>query len=106
MLFLCWGMALATLENTHIKVDVVINLIPERGKAIANIIQQIIGMAAVVIIVWQTFVAGIYAKKYQVTTAMLKIPDWPFYMMLMLSFAILGFSMIILIIRSVEVIRK
>ena len=37
---------------------------------------------------------------------MLELPDFPFYMVLVASFAILGISLIFLIIRNVEVLKK
>lgn len=106
MLFLCWGMALAALENSHIRVDIIVNRLSPRGKAVTQIVSQMLGMAVVVLVVWQTIKAGLYAKGRFITSAMLEIPDWPFYMMLAGAFIVLGIAMIILIIRSVEVLRK
>ena len=106
MLFLCWGMALAALDNTHIRVDVLVNRFSPRVKAATEIIRQIMGMSVIVLVAWQTIKAGLYAKHHFYSSAMLEIPDWPFYMMLAGSFMVLGIAMIILIIRSVEVLRK
>ncbi len=106
MILLCLGMALAAVENFHIKVDVITNLLKKRARAIGEIIRQVIGLGVIVILVWQTFKSGLYAAQYQMSSSMLRIPTAPFYYILVASFAVLGIAMIAVIIKNVGVLRK
>jgi TRAP-type C4-dicarboxylate transport system permease small subunit len=106
MLFLCLAMAYTAIEHQHISVGVILQRLPPKGKAIIEIIEQIIGLGVVFILTWKTFEAGLYANQYKVTSSSLELPDFPFYMVLVASFAILGISILFLIIRNVEVLKK
>lgn len=102
-----FGMVPCALENRHIKVDVVAQRLPPRLQAIIDIITLLGGLVLVVILSWQGFAAGLYELSYDVRSSMLEIPDFPFYVVLALSFAILSLVMVVLIIqRMAELLKR
>ena len=95
------GMAPCALQTRHINVDVVTQVLPPRLNAVVDIITLLAGLAFIIILSWQGFMAGLYELSFDVRSSMLNIPDFPFYVVLSLSFATLSIVMIVLIIQRI-----
>lgn len=101
-----FGIVPCALENRHIKVDVVTQRLPPKIYAIVDIITLLGGLVLVVILAWQGFAAGLYELSFNVKSSMLKIPDFPFYVVLATSFAVLSLIMVVLIIQRIAELVK
>jgi len=106
MIVLVLGMGLCAILGRNIYVDLVIGRMSKRGQAVMDIVNQVIGLGAISLLTWQTFAAGLYARSYQVTSAMLQIPDFIFYVIFTLCYGVLGIAMIALIVKDVGEIIK
>lgn len=49
------GCMIAMKDNDHLKVDIVINALPKRAKAVVNIINKLISFVFLVILIWFGF---------------------------------------------------
>jgi TRAP-type C4-dicarboxylate transport system permease small subunit len=101
------GMGQCALEKRHIKVDVVTEHLSRKVNSIIEIIVLIPGMILILILSWQGLVAGFFTLDFDVRSSLLEIPNFPFYVVLSISFIILCCAMISLIIRrTMELITK
>lgn len=100
------GMAPCALQRRHINVDVVTQVLPPRFNAVVDLITLLAGLAFIIILSWQGFMAGLYELSFDVRSSMLNIPDFPFYVVLSVSFATLSLVMIVLIIQRISELVK
>jgi TRAP-type C4-dicarboxylate transport system permease small subunit len=96
------AMAFCALENRHIKVDAVVQYLSPRAQAVVETITLIAGLGLIVILAWQGFEAGLYEMSYDVRSSMLQVPNFPFYVVLVVSFALLCLAIVYTIIRKVR----
>jgi len=101
------AMAWAAFEGSHITVDIIMNRTPKRVQAVMEIFTFLICLGIFVIIAWQGYEGALYSFKYNRSSALLKIPDGPFYITLAVGFGLLCLSIIPLWIKSIaEAFRK
>ena len=101
MVCLLLGMALCALQRRHIKVDIVMNRFRPRIQAVVDGVTYLAGLVIVAVFAWQGFEAALYALSYDRRSSMLSIPDFPFHILLVLSFAMLFLVIVPLFIKSV-----
>ncbi len=83
-----FGLAYVTLRKEHIRIDFIILKFPLRVQALINCITTLIGIGALFLIVWQLTKYGFYLKNGGDTTAILKIPLYPFAWIVAIGFAL------------------
>ena len=106
MVCLLLGMAACAIEGRHIKVDVVTSRTPPKITGLMDAIGLLLGIGLAAILVLQGYRHGLFQRSYGVASSMLDIPDFPFYIVLCVSFAILIIAMIVLFVkRIVELAR-
>jgi TRAP-type C4-dicarboxylate transport system permease small subunit len=107
MVCLIVAMAWAAVEGRHVTVELVMKHLPKRFQAAADSITLLVSLGIYVIIVWHSFLAAKYAMDYNANSALLDIPDFPFYGVLTLGFAILCVAIVPLLIKKiVEAVRR
>jgi TRAP-type transport system small permease protein len=99
MICLLLGMAGCAMENRHIRVDVIIERLPQRVVTLLDIITIIIGIGVSGILMWQGYWQGIFQLRYGVSSSMLRIPVFPFYIVLSVSFLLLIIAKVALVIK-------
>ena len=100
------GMAPCALEKRHINVDVVTQMLPPKINAVVDIITLLGGVGFIAVLAWQGFASGLYELSYDVRSSMLNVPDFPFYVVLAASFAVLFLVMVVLIVQRIGEIVK
>ena len=107
MVCLIVAMAWAAMEGRHVTVELVMKLLPKRFQTAADSINLLVCLGIYVIIVWQSFLAAKYAFDYHLNSAMLDIPDFPFYGVLTLGFAVLCLAIVPLLIKKIaEAVKR
>ena len=101
------GVAPCALARAHIRVDALVQRLKPRVQAILDIILYIIGLGMTAILAWQGFTKSLHVLEYGAKSSMLDIPNFPFYVILVISFTILCLAMVVLLIqRTSEAIKK
>ncbi len=100
-----WGMGYCQLRKQNIRIDVLVNRFPEKGRTIAFIFTYIICVLATGLITWRS---AVMTQEYMhiglgTLTPTLLIPYWPFMLMMTVGF---GWFCVILIIDSVNSIKR
>jgi len=106
MVCLLMSMAGCAMEGRHVKVDVIIEHLPRKIVALMDAIMMVIGIGVAAILMWQGYWQGIFQVKYDVSSSMLHIPVFPFYIVLSVSFVFLIVAMVILVIKRVGELTK
>jgi TRAP-type transport system small permease protein len=106
MICLLLGMAGCAMENRHVRVDVIIERLPEKAVAFMDVIMLILGIGVSGILMWQGFWQGMFQLRYQVTSSALHIPVFPFYVVLSVSFIFLIIAMVVLVFNRIKELAK
>ena len=108
MMMVCLLLALAwcAVEGRHIKVGIVMDRFSPRVQAIVDSITLLAGLGVYIILVWQGFLASLYAWDFDVKSSMLDVPTFPVYWLLVLSFAMLCIAMVTLLIQRIAELVK
>ena len=108
MMMVCLLLALAwcAVEGRHIKVGIVMDRFPPRVQATVDSVTLLAGLGVYIILVWQGFVASLYSWDFDVKSSMLDVPQFPFIMLLALSFAMLCIAMVTLLIQRIAELVK
>jgi TRAP-type transport system small permease protein len=97
------GMVPCAVDDKHIKVNIVTQLLPPKMKAAFEAGGFLVGMAFFAILAWQGFVSGLEALSIGAKSSGLSVPTFPFYVLLSLSFALL---FIVLMLQLPATIRQ
>ena len=106
MVCLLLGMATCALEKRHISVNLITNRLSTTAQAIMEIITLLVGLSLVIILAWQGIEAGLFAVAHDLKSSMLKVPDFPFYVVLTVGFSVLCLSMVVLLVQRVVELAK
>ena len=107
MVCILLAMAWAAVEGKHITVSAVMDRMPQKVQAFTDIVTFIISLGVFVLVAWQSFIASMFAFEFNVSSALLKLPDAPFYLVLMVCFSILCLAILpILVNRIIQVGKK
>jgi TRAP-type C4-dicarboxylate transport system permease small subunit len=89
------GMAWVAVKNENITVDLIVPRFSPRVQAIFDSVTYLIGLVVVALISWRGFVEGIAVRQIGMDSLLLKIPEYPFYIVLGFGLAILCLVMLI-----------
>ena len=107
MICLLIGMAPAAIAGQHVKVDAIIMRIKPRARAIIESVLYVLCLGMAAMLTWRGLEQGLLVLSYHSTSSMLRIPRFPFYMILVVSFAMLALAIIfILVQRITEAVKK
>jgi len=100
------GVAWCGVQGRHIRVGLVMDRFSPRVQAIVDSITLLAGLGVYIILVWQGFLASLYAWDFDVKSSMLDVPTFPVYWLLVLSFAMLCIAMVTLLIQRIAELVK
>jgi len=86
-----WALFIAisklTYENGHVRADLVVQMLPQRGQRIAEILSCLTGLAFGAVVLHFSYLAAIEAWEYgDLSASTLRMPLWIFYMCLPIGF--------------------
>jgi TRAP-type C4-dicarboxylate transport system permease small subunit len=105
MVCLLLGMAACAMEKRHIKVDIVIAHSPPKVVVLMDLITMLMGFALTIGLIWEGYQRGLFELRYGVESSMLKIPVFPFYIVLAVSFIILFIAMVVIFINRIRELK-
>lgn len=107
MVCMLLAMAPCALKGQHVRIDLVMQFLPQKVQFILDIIFHIAALFTVAMLTWTSFKQSLTVLKYGAMSSMLKIPDFPFITVLVVSYAILFLAFGILLIQRIgEVVKK
>lgn len=101
------AMAWCTKKKTHIKLDIMDRYLPPTAQAISDIVFYLLGLGLFSLISWQNFLMARYHLVARYDSPVLKIPDYPFYMLVSFACGIAALVLLFLIVQNIgQVIKK
>jgi TRAP-type transport system small permease protein len=95
------------IGKKHIKVDLFVVRFSPRVRAIINCITYILSLSVLIPIAWQNALRVGHEFELQRASTMLNIPDYPFYLALVIGCVVFGLAMILNLAKSVrEAIKR
>jgi len=88
------ALAWCAVERSHLKVDLVMILLPERVQAVFDSFTSLAGLCLVGLISWRSFLEGAVVKELNIESSLLRIPAYPFYYVMAVGFSILCVVMV------------
>jgi TRAP-type C4-dicarboxylate transport system permease small subunit len=77
----------ATLDESHIDVDLVVSKFPQKVKAVIGIVVKFFTFCISILFTWQAFEMAAMSKLMKIAYSLIKIPEHPFYILTGLAFA-------------------
>jgi len=102
MICILLAMAWGAVQEKHITVSAVMDRMPKKVQAITDIITFLISLGVFALVTWQSYVAALFALEFNVSSALLGLPDAPFYIVLMAGFGILCLSIIPVLVKRIK----
>jgi len=97
------ALAWCAVERNHLKVDLVMILLPERVQAVFDSFTSLAGLCLVGLISWRSFLEAAVVKELNIESSLLRIPAYPFYYVMAVGFAILC---VVMVMQFVEHLGK
>lgn len=96
------GLAYCARTNGHVGVDLFENMLGRAGCLVGDILARVIGAALLLMLTWASVVSGLDAFEWGDATNLLRIPYWPFYVVIVISALLYAVA---LIAESVQLLR-
>lgn len=96
-----FGLAWCAMRGMHIKVDLVVSLMPRGLQSICDSFGYALGLGVCVIFAWRGFAEGIANLEMNNISSILKVPLYPFYWIMSIGWAILCLAIMIHLIKSI-----
>ena len=107
MVCLLIGMAPAAIAGQHVRVDAVITRFKPRVQAIMESVLYIFCLGMAAMLTWRGLMQGLMVLSYHSTSSMLRIPRFPFYVVLVVSFAMLALATLFLLVQRItEAVKR
>jgi len=101
------GLAWCALKGMHIRVDLVVSLLPKRIQAVIDSFGYLMGLGITILLTWRGFAEGQSYRELDIRSASLDFPIFPFYWIVALGYAVLCLAILVLLVRSLsEAIKK
>jgi len=96
------GLAWGAVNQEHIKVDLIIAHLSTKARTIVTSITLILGIGIYSFIVWRSFIESIKVYKLGSNSSLLQIPDYPFYIILIIGCVVFCIAMITVLVQTVK----
>lgn len=107
MVCLLMGTVPCALAGRMVKIDFLVQHLPKRVQAILEVIFYVAGLGIVAMLVWAGLKQGLTMLDAGARSSMLEIPEFPFMMVLVVSYAVLFVTMVVLMIKKMgEVLKR
>ena len=101
MVCLLLGMAPCALQGRHVRIDFVVKIFPKLVQKYLDIIFYVAGLGIVAIFAWGGFTQSLSLLSVDARSSMLKIPDFPFYTIVVFSYVMLFLAIVVILIRKI-----
>jgi len=95
------ALAWCAVERSHLKVDLVMIMLPARVQAIVDSLTLLAGLCLVGLISWRSFLEAMVVKELNIESSLLRIPAYPFYYVMAVGFAVLCLVMVMQFVERV-----
>jgi TRAP-type C4-dicarboxylate transport system permease small subunit len=95
------GIAWCAIKGGHVKVDLLLSHLPPRIQTIIDSFTLFLTMTVVPLVAWQGFAQARRARHTKSASAILEIPDYPFYFVVGISFTLLFLVQVILLVKYI-----
>ena len=96
------AMPAAAHSETHIRVDVFDSMLGRWGRAFGDLLSRGIAIFLLVMLAWRSWDKLLDAAEFGDATNMLRIPEWPFYGLLLAGSALYA---IVLFLQTIDLLR-
>ena len=90
--FVLLGLAYTHQVKGHVQVSILAARIPERAKALLDVITTLMSLGIIVLLAWQGWIVAVDERT---VSDMLRIPQWPFRMLVSLAGFFLALELVI-----------
>ena len=102
-----WGLADCEIRGAHVTVDILVDRLPPRLRALLVSIAYIVTIGVFSLIAWQSFARGArYMNLAGEASEVLGIPFWPFLMALGFSFGMLCLTLLLHLLQNLKNLMK
>lgn len=102
-IYLCWiGAAAAVRERAHIRIDVILNYLPPRGKALIYILGDLVMLALAVLALWLSVETVEVSWKYGSVSHGLRVSMVWFLMAVPIGFSLMVFRLLQSLVRDLR----
>ena len=95
------GLAWCAIKQGHLKVDLVMSRFSPGSQAVVDSITLAAGLCVCAFITWRSFQESMTVLRIGSTSSLLDVPDFPFYLVLTLGFAVLCLVMAANLIQNI-----
>ena len=96
------GLAWCAFNDSHIKVDLIVGSFPPRVQNIIDSITYLLTIVICAILSWRSIIESFAVHESNAFTPTLKIPLYPFYIVVGIGFGVLLLAVIVLFIKSLN----
>lgn len=86
MVLVFLAVPLTTTEESHVSVDLVVNRFSNRVKGIVRLVVLTLTLGICTLMAWQAYTASAFSRLMNSTFSLLKVPEYPFYWVMVLGF--------------------
>jgi TRAP-type transport system small permease protein len=95
------SMAPCALAGRHIKIDIFFARLKPKVQATLDIIFYIVAIIGVAFLTWTGFRQSLIMLEARTSSSMLGIPDFPFILLLVISYAVLCIFIVVLLVKRI-----
>jgi TRAP-type C4-dicarboxylate transport system permease small subunit len=107
MICLILGTGLCALRGRQIKMDMIVDRFKPRAQAYVDSFTNLLTLGIFGILCWTIFQEGLTLQKLKLISSILKIPTFPFYLVLSIGLGILCLALVVLVVKSImKAVRK
>jgi TRAP-type C4-dicarboxylate transport system permease small subunit len=100
------GIAWCAANRGHVRVDWIVNRMPPRPQATLEGFNTLLSLIVIFVAAWQSFVQALDRYSEQTVSDLLKIPDYPFYLITAFGFFLTFLVLLIQFIRfSIKAVK-
>jgi TRAP-type transport system small permease protein len=106
MVVLLFGMAPCALAGRHVKIDIFFARLSRRTQAVLDCIYYVIGLGVTAFLSASAMKYALRALSFNSASSMLHIPDFPFILLLSVSYAVFFLFIIVLLVKRIGEVRE
>lgn len=101
-----FSIAYSAEQKCHVGVDILVEKLSHRNRAIVDSITQLITIILTAIVIWQGWIGFVEAKATTMKSAVLQIPNYPFMLTIPLGFSAFLIFMAVDLHKTVREVNK
>lgn len=81
-----FGLGICTANRSHLKVDLLVQLLPQKAQVVNDMINALLVITVASIMLYASVNQGLIAMKLMTRGTFSKVPNWPFYLFMGLGY--------------------